>query len=117
MEEEQDFEKQVWRALADLKESINASIKSLEERIVKLQESFKATSGRVDILYDAFKLVGEKRTRDCFYSRNGYCEHVTNAIADPSKVDISTVRIKGKYYPRVSWMRCYLSTKYQVPPS
>jgi len=114
MDEEQDFEKQVWRALADLTESINASMTSLEERIVKLQESFKATSGRVNILYDAFKLVGEKRTKDCLYSRNGYCEHEVNVIADPSKVDISTTQKNGKYYPRVNFVTCYLCSKYKV---
>ena len=86
----------------------------MEKRIVKLQESFKATSGQVDVLCDAFKLVGEKRTRDCFYSRNGYCEHEVSAIPDPSKVDISTTQKDGKYYPRVNVVTCYLCSKYKV---
>lgn len=82
-----------------------------------LENKTKNIDQKVDALYQVMKSIGEKRTQDCIYSRDGYCSHPINIIENPSQAKIHTAKINGKYYPAVSWSLCYPCTAYQGPPS
>ena len=86
-------------------------------KILKLlAKSVEATRETVKALWEGAKQVGESRIEDCVYSRAGYCEHPASAMAGRPETKENTTKIKGRYYPAVSWSMCYLCSKYEVPP-
>jgi len=81
-----------------------------------LAESTKDVKKAVTALWGGAKQVGESRVEDCVYSRAGYCEHPASAMAGRPESKEDTTKIKGRYYPAVSWSMCYMCSKYEVPP-
>ena len=90
--------------------------KDIIEILKILAKSTEAVKKTVIALWRGAKQVGESRVEDCVYSRAGYCEHPASAMVGRSESKVDTTKIKGRYYPAVSWSMCYLCTKYEVPP-
>lgn len=122
-----DVQKKVVRLIGHLLDEIKALhvkddqvmdlIRNMSNKLDAVEKGTGEMGGKIKRVYETMRVIGEKRIEDCVYSRGGYCEHITRAIPDPAKVDISTTQKSGRYYPRVRWVDCYFCTKYEVPPS
>ena len=101
----------------EIRKYIKQMVDNVDEKVHVVFDGVKNLAEEVEKLYKVAEVVGKRKLEDCVYSRGGYCEEITHAIADPSKVDISTTQKDSKYYPRVTWRDCYLCSKCQVPPT
>ena len=100
-------------------EGIEKKVDKLTGDVQRLFGVLREVAKKLDVNREAMKLIGEQRIDNCIYSRNGYCEHITQAIPESelSEESRSTTQKDGRYYPHVRWIDCYLCTKCQVPPS
>lgn len=88
-------------------------IKMLNDRV---EEGLNGLKTSVSELYESAMIAGKNRIEDCIYSRGGYCEHPAYSMSGRPVDGGDTTKIKGRYYPAVSWGMCYPCSKYGVPP-
>ncbi|MBA7583062.1 hypothetical protein ES708_25000 [subsurface metagenome] len=103
----------------ELKEKVELLLQKQKDIIKVLKVLAKSTDDikkAVTALWGGAEEVGKGRVEDCVYSRAGYCEHPASAMAGRPESKEDTTKIKGRYYPAVSWPMCYMCSKYEVPP-
>jgi len=104
------------REITDLHTSEKNSLRIIELLNKKVEEGLNGLETSVSELYESAMIAGKNRIEDCVYSRGGYCEHPAYSMSGRPADGGDTTKIKGRYYPAVSWGMCYPCSKYGVPP-